>query len=212
MFMDAGGMTALVRHLKGVGNCVIQLAAESIKELAAFHNDYSATAVSAGAIPALVQVLQDNKEPDVLVQCADALANIGHTSESHQSQIGSAPGAIVCIISLFNDCTNKNLLMALTRSITKLADKHKNNQEAFISRGVAPHIIMLTGVSKSRDLQLGAVDAVSSLAEGNAATQKNLLSEGAEGPLMGLLKKSRQVMVQVMYRILCNCQCHVYKG
>ena len=197
MFMDAGGMAALVRHLKGACNSVIQLAAECIKELAVFRDDFSVSAVSAGGIPALVQVLQDNKDPDVLIQAADALANIGHTHESHQTQVGSAPGAIGCIVGLLTDCTNKNFLMALMRAITKLSGSHKGNQDAFIARGVAPHVIMLTGVSKSRDLQLGAVDAVASLVDGNISTQKHMLSEGVEGHLMNLLKKSRQVVVQV---------------
>ena len=205
MFMDAGGMTALVRHLKGKGNRVIQLSAECIKELAEIKLDYASRAVQDGAIPSLVQVLQENKDPEVLVQAADALANIAHSSETHKSQVGSAPGAIVGIVNLFVDNTNKDLLIALTRSVYKIAYEHRSNQNAFISHGVAAHVIMLTNLNKNRDLQLSAVDAEASIAEGNSDTQQHLLAEGAVSPLMSLLKKSRNANVQVsIYNISRN--------
>ena len=193
-FTSSGGMAALVKHLKGQSNLLLMLAARCIKELCTVAT-YSDHAAQHGAIPALVKVLQSLHDPDVLVETVDALGNIGAGKETHQSTIGTTQGAILSIVSLFEDCTNKNLLMGLTRAMAKIANVHEDNQNAFINEGVAAPVITLTRV-KNKDMQVNAVIAIHSLAKGNPISQKHILEDGVVMPLIQLLKKSRQPVLQ----------------
>ena len=193
-YLASGGLAATVKHLKSTNNMIIMLAARSIKELCTVAR-YSDAAAQAGAIPALTKVLQTNHDPEVLVEAVDALGNIAAGKDTHQSAIGQNPGALASIIALFEDCTNKALLMGLTRAVAKIARLHEYNQNTFINEGVAPAVITLTRV-KNKDLQLNAVVAIHGLAEGNPNSQKYILEAGVVMPLMQLLKKSRQPNLQ----------------
>ena len=193
-FMSAGGMAALVKHLKVQNNLVITLAATCIKEICVV-KEYANTAAQHGAIPSLVKVMQSFHDPEVLVETVLALCKIAESSTELQTTVGKTQGAILILSGLFENCTYKPLLMALTEAASTIGHLHVENQNNYIRVGVAPHIITLTRV-KNKDLQLNAVDAIYNLAENNFRTQKLILEEGCVNPLMNLLKKSRQPNLQ----------------
>ncbi|CAH1779553.1 unnamed protein product [Owenia fusiformis] len=186
---SSGGMAHIVKLLKSSNNFVIQLAAETIKEMCKV-KEYAIQASQAGAIGALVKVIQSITDPDVLVEAVEALGFIAEENENHQGSIGSTPGCVTSLINLYEDCNNKELLMGLTKAIDKIIKNNENNQTAFVDEGVGPHVIMLLKV-KHKDLQLCAVDTLESMAHNNNHAQKAILQEGAVEPLMTLLKKSR---------------------
>ncbi len=193
-FMSAGGMPALVKHLKVQNNMVITLAARTIKEICVVSQNAEAASQN-GAIPALVKVLQTIHDPEVLVESVLALCRIAEGSEALQTTIGKTAGAISNLTSLFEDCTFKPLLMALTEGVISIAHLHEDIQNMYVQEGCAPHLITLTRV-KNKDVQMNAVDAIYSLAENNPHTQKTILEDGAVNPLMNLLNKSRQPNLQ----------------
>ena len=193
-FMSSGGMAALVRHLKAENNSVIQLSAQCIKEMCQ-NKEYCDHAANNGAIPALVKVLQTNPDPGVLVESVLALSNISDQNPTHQGTIGSTQGAVTSIVNLFEDCIHKPLLAALTKAVSKISENHDNNQNTFITEGVALPLIGLTR-GKIKDCQLNAVEAIHSLAAGNPHTQAAILAEGAVLPLLQLLRKNRAPQLQ----------------
>ncbi|XP_064641312.1 ankyrin and armadillo repeat-containing protein-like isoform X2 [Lineus longissimus] len=193
-FSSLGGIPPLVRLLKSSNSPLIQITATALKELALVP-EYAEQASQNSAIQNLVNVIKSVGEVEVLVEVIEALGNISYKNEGHQSLAGSTPGSIPGLVALFEDCVHKPLLMALTKSIAKIAQGYANNQDAFVNEGVAAHVIMLTKV-KQRDLQLSAVDCIHMLAENNDHAQKVILEDGAVLPLMQLLKKSRAQNVQ----------------
>ncbi len=98
-------------------------------------------------------------------------------------------------MALYEDCLNKGLLYALTMTVGRLAQGHKQNQEALVAAGVNGSVITLARV-KSRKLQLCAVSTIQQLAERNAGTQRQLLDDGAVVPLLALLRRTRNQEVQ----------------
>ena len=193
-FMSAGGMAALVKHLKVQNHMVITLAATCIKEICVV-KEYAESAAQHGAIGALAKVTQTIHDPEVLVETVLALCRIPQCKTEFQTTIGKTPDAISSLSGLFENCTHKPLLMALTEAVSTIAHLHVENQNSYVKVGVAPHIITLTRV-KNKDVQLNAVDALYNLAENNRHTQKAILEEGCLNPLMNLLKKSRQPNLQ----------------
>ena len=190
----SGGIPGLVRLFKSKTNFAIQLAAQILKELCVV-KEYCDQAAQNGAIPALVKVIQDLNDPEVLVEVVSALGNIADNNPSHQATIGTSLGAVSAITCRFEDCTYKPLLMALTKTVTKICEKNEINQNAFVAEGVSSHIITLTRV-KNKDIQLAAVEGIQKLAEGNAHTQQHILEEGVVMPLLQLLRKTRQQNLQ----------------
>ncbi len=194
-FMSNGGMDALVRHVKSSNNKLVQLAAMVMQEVCLIRN-YTDQGVQNGAILALVKVLQVITEPEVLVEVLRALANIAHCDPHFKTAVGGTPNTIPALVNLFTDCTNRHLLLALTKAVAMIAHDHTNNQNAFIAEGIANPLISLTR-TKYKDIQLSSVEAIHALAENNVQTQKAILEEGTVVvPLMQLLRKSRQTSIQ----------------
>ena len=193
-FMSSGGIDALIRHLKAQNHTIITLAATCIKELC-IERLYAESAAQHGAIQALVKVAQSIHDPDVLVEIVLALSRIGASRGEYQTTIGKTQDAISCLSGHFENCTHKQLLMALTEAVSTTVHYHVDNQNSFAHVGVSPHLITLTRV-KNKDVQLNAVDALYNLSENNPHTQRVIIEEGGVNPLMNLLKKSRQPNLQ----------------
>ena len=193
-FVSSGGIPAVVKHLKSSTNLLIQLAAETLKELCQV-KEYSQAAAQNGVISALHRVIQTLKEPAVLVEVVEALGNIAQADPALQSSIGSTSGSVPSIVLLYEDCNHKPLLLSLTNCITKVVTLHEANQCAFVRERVASHLMILTRV-RSKDLQLTAVAAISSLVEMNPITQRIILEDQVDTSLLQLLKKTRDQNIQ----------------
>ena len=195
-YASTGGIPATIKHLKSSHHYVVQLAAQMLKEVVRSPNmKFADQVVQNGAIPALVNAVQTIHEPEVLVQVVDALGNIAESCEAHQNTVGSTSGSLVSLVTLYDNCMHKNLLMSLTLSLSKIARNNITNQNEIVNEGGSAPIIMLTKV-KYRDLQLAAVEGIRTLAENNPDTQKIMLEEGAVNPLLQLLQKGRGQNIQ----------------
>lgn len=186
---SSGGIPAFIRLLKSQSTQSIQLSAQILKELVKTR-EYADNAVQNNAIPSLLKVLQTIKDPEVLVEVVDALGNIAEVSTTHQSTIGNTPGSLQSITNLYNNQKDKDLLYSLNHAVGKIAYKNTNNQNNFVELGVTPHVVVFC-LTKNRDLQLSAVEAIHKIAEDNPKTQKAMLVERAHDHLMKLLKKTR---------------------
>lgn len=191
--VNCGSIPVFIKKLKSEHMFTVQLAAEILKELAKV-KDYANLAAQNSAIPALLNVIKTVKNEDVLVEAVECLGNIAEANEAHQTTIGGTSGAVESIVALFEDCVHKPLLMALTKAVRQIANKIQQNQNAFINARTTHHVVLLTK-GRHRDLHIQAVEAIHSLAEDNAYTQKSILDDRADIMLMQMLKKSRVEML-----------------
>lgn len=191
---SAGGIDALIRHLKSSNNRIIKLVSMSLSLLSAVRS-HADQISQKGAIPALVTVMQKNSNPEVLVDVVTALGAVCDGSDSRQSLLNTTLGGIQSLSDILEDCVDPDLLLALCQCVSKVTRRHTVNQNAFATCGGAPSVIMLTDI-KNKEIQLAAVDTIHMLAEGNSYTQKVLAEEGVTGPLINLLNKSKSQVIQ----------------
>ncbi|XP_077982959.1 ankyrin and armadillo repeat-containing protein-like isoform X2 [Glandiceps talaboti] len=193
--VKAGIIPAILKIFKTNNKELILVAAKLLCQIAKV-SDYVDMMVNNSAIPALVKLCQTMNDADILVQVVTTLGLIAEGNSDHKPAIGNTHGCFSALVGLYEDCTSKSLLSALTTAVAQIVKNDEQNQSAFIDEGGASPIIMLAGV-KNRDLQICAIEAIHMLAQDNSHTQKAILEEGGVMPLMQLLKRSRAPKVQV---------------
>ena len=198
--VSIGAIDSLIRHLKSPTGKVIQLVSQSFAILCTVAK-YADQAASSGVIPALVQVMQNQSDPkkaiesEVIVQVVTAVGVICDMSEPRQSLLNSTTGGIQSICALVAEAYEPGLILALNYSIAKICRRHEVIQRAVVDSGIVPSIIALCNL-KNRDIQLSAVDTIHMVVEGNSYTQKVMMLQGAINPLMLLLRRSKNQVVQ----------------
>jgi len=192
--VSSGGIPAFIKLLKSNNNTAIQLSAQILKELAKV-KEYADSMVQNSAIQNLLKVMQTVTATEVLVEVVDCLGNIAEANPSHQSQIGQLPNSLQIIVGLYKDQKDRPLLYSLNNTVAKIASKNQSNQNSIVDLGAASYVVVFCKYP-NRDLQLSSVEAINRLAEDNSKTQKAILAEGAQNPLMKLLKKTRVEILQ----------------
>lgn len=208
--MATGIMPALTRHLKSQTEELIKLTAKSMKFLCAIKENAD-QAVQHGAIPAIINDIKTVKDAPALVQVCETLGVICEVNPAHQTTLGTQPGAIRAIVTLYDDMTDKALQLAVTHTVSKIANENEGNQDAFVNEGLASKIIPLIKLEshKHNDLKMAAVEAINRLAHKNTNTQHVILDAGIVRPLLHMLKRSRQTETQekITGRDLFTCLC-----
>ncbi|XP_070575179.1 ankyrin and armadillo repeat-containing protein-like isoform X2 [Ptychodera flava] len=193
--VKAGIISAILKLFKTSDKDLLLVSAKLLCHIARV-SDYVDLMVNNSAIPALVKICQTVSDPDVLVQAVTTLGLIAEGNPAHKPTIGNTHGCFSVLVGLYEDCTSKPLLLALTHAVAQIVKNEQQNQTAFIDEGGASPMIMLASV-KNRELQICAIEAIHMLAQDNPHSQKAILEEGGVMPLMQLLKRSRAPKVQV---------------
>lgn len=192
----SGGIDTFIRHLKSKNGKVIQLTSTATAILCSVMK-FADQSAQLGVIGALVTVLEKSSswEPEVLVEVVHALGVVCDKSDARQTLLNSTNNGIGSLCSLVKDAIDPNLILALNASIGRITRHHEVNQNAIADGGAIPIIISLINL-KNKDIQLSAVDTIHMLVDGNSYTQKYVMQEGAIGPLMLLLRRSKTPIVQ----------------
>ncbi|KAK7114038.1 hypothetical protein V1264_000165 [Littorina saxatilis] len=195
--VSSGGIPALVKLLKSQDNFVVQLSATAVRELATCA-DYSEMLMQNGAIPALHKVLQTIHDPEVQTPTVQAIGNIAAAGTKQRNTVGTTPGCIGSIVGLFETATgHPDLLMALTETVSNVAEESRDNQNAFVDEGITQHIVnVILNQARNKKIQESAVEAIHRLAANNSHVQQDVLERGAERLLMQLLKKRNAESLQ----------------
>jgi len=190
----AGGIEALIKHLRSPTNEITRLVSIALSMLCQVKM-YADKASQQGVIQALVNVIRANEVPSVLMEVMNAVGVICDDSTNRQTLFNSTKDSISSVVSIMEDCSEPDLLLALCQSISKLCRRHVTNQNGFIDSSVSSSIIMLTDI-RNKEIQLAAVDTIHMLVENNPYTQSMMAQEGAVYPLINLLHKSKNQVVQ----------------
>ncbi|RXM34253.1 Ankyrin and armadillo repeat-containing protein [Acipenser ruthenus] len=199
---NSGGLPTLTSLLHKASQRVFLGTVLVIKEIAV-EEKYAEALSSAGVLSALLEVLQlaseniaeGKEETFFLILVVDSLCSMAQASESCRNAMGKQKGFFSPLVGLLEAGNPKSLLMALCKAVSSMVARHPSNQTAFLKENGEVPLVQLLKV-KSRDLQLGTIQAIYSLAEGNEHAQKRVLVSGGVKPLMQLLTKSRTVSVQ----------------
>ncbi|MGH0119994.1 UNVERIFIED_CONTAM: hypothetical protein FKN15_061112 [Acipenser sinensis] len=199
---NSGGLPTLTSLLHKASQRVFRGTVLVIKEIAV-EEKYAEALSSAGVLSALLEVLQltsvniteGKEETFFLIPVVDSLCSMAQASESCRNAMGKQKGFFSPLVGLLEAGNPKSLLMALCKAVSSMVARHPSNQTAFLVENGEVPLVQLLKV-KSRDLQLGTIQAIHSLAEGNEHAQKRVLASGGAKPLMQLLTKSRTVSVQ----------------
>lgn len=189
-----GGPDTLIRHLKSTDSTLVRLSCAVLSSLSAA-SQYTELISNKGAIPALINVLQNGYDSDVLVEAVRCLGILCEDSTVRQGLVTTTLGGIQTLCTVMGECSNAELLLEICRSVSKITRRHTVNQNSFLTSGGGQHIIALTDI-KNRDIQLAAVDTIHMLAEDNPYTQPKLIEDGVIGPLINLLNKSKSQVIQ----------------
>lgn len=188
------GIDTFIRHLKSQTGLVVQRTSTAIAILCTVMK-FADQCSSQGVIPALVNVLGIAHESPVLVEVVNALGIICDKSEARQSLLNSTPNGISGICALVKSVIDPSLILALNQCIGRICRHHEVNQNAIADSDVLPLIISLVGF-KNKSIQLSAVDTIHMLVDDNGYTQRYVIQEGAINPLMTLLRRSKNQIVQ----------------
>ena len=188
------GIEILIKRLTAKTGLVVQRTSQALSILCTVMK-YADQASNQGAIPVLVNVLSTPHEPEVLVEVLNAVGVICDKNEPRQTLLNSTANSIKNIASLLQEAVNPNLLLALNNCISRITRHHEVNQNSIADAGIMPTIISLCNIN-NKDIQLSAVDTIHMVVDDNNYTQKYVMQEGAIGPLMTLLRRSKVQIFQ----------------
>ncbi len=190
-----GGIPVITKLLRSNNNALVQLTGRCLREMARVEA-FAVIVAQSGAIPDLIKAMERFREPEVLVELVEVIANLVEENTNHQQALGSLTGAVHTLISLFEGEVNSSLLLALTSCISKATRQNEDSQVLFCNEGVAVYLINLTDY-REKEVQLRAVETIQTLAKENPTTQKILTDAGVVSPLMQMMQKTRQEVVLV---------------
>lgn len=169
-----------------------QRAAAALSDLARDRPESRSTAVAAGAIPVLLQLLPAEHEEVVKEEAARALAHIVLKSPASQAAAVDA-GAVPLLVPLLAEGRSSSLQLVGTRAICNLTAKH--TAAAIVLEGAAGPLVRLMssggsssvgsshcwygGDGKQLNLQAIAGHALAALAESSTDHHAALLAAGA---------------------------------
>jgi len=191
-----GGIDTFVRHLtKSKTGIIIQKTSTAISILCTV-TKYADQAAGKGVLPALVNILNNPYEPEVLDESVNAIGVVCELSEPRQTLFYNTANSIDFLCNLLKEAINPQLILGLHKCICRITRHHEVNQNAIADVQDVVFTIIAFCSSKNKDIQLSAVDAIHMLADGNNYTQQILIQEGAINPLMLLLRRSKNQNVQ----------------
>ncbi|CAG2212123.1 ankyrin and armadillo repeat-containing protein-like [Mytilus edulis] len=192
---SSGGIIAFITLLKSTNHYVIQLSAEILDSLAT-NQTYALQISQNNGIPALVKVLQDIHDYEVLIPAVHCLGNLAESETKIQAQVGTSHGCIPQLVVLFEEFHEHSFLVTLSNVVGKIANNDETNQNNFINAGIVPHIISLLNIRSSKDIQMSAVDTIYKLSIGNDSTQKAMVGENIHEHMLKMLRVTRIVVIQ----------------
>ncbi|KAG1676327.1 hypothetical protein FOA52_001122 [Chlamydomonas sp. UWO 241] len=188
--VEEGGIPALMLLLGPRSSTEVQKAAASaLDSLAFYHAQNQHAIVAAGAIPALVQLLQGLE--GVQDAAAGALRSLAENNTQNQTTIAAA-GAIPALVQLLQDVDPESEPGRAAFALGCLADHHAKNQTAIVAAGAFPALIDLldpnlvpTRCSFADDV-FAATVALGNLAANHPQNQTAIAAAGAIPALVGL--------------------------
>lgn len=192
--VDNSGISTFIKHLTSKTGLVVQRTAQAISILCTVMK-FAEQASSQGVIPVLVGVLNAQHDMEVLVAVITALGVVCGRNEPRQTLLNNTPNSLKCLAALLQDAYDPPLILALNNCISRITWHHEVNQNTIVDSGVVPVIIALCNL-KNKEIQLSAVDTTHMLVDDNSYTQKYMIQEGAINPLMTLLRRSKNQVVQ----------------
>ncbi|CAG5125020.1 unnamed protein product [Candidula unifasciata] len=174
--VTSGGIPAFLALLKSTNLQVVQISTQILRELSRVP-DFCENLVQNQAISHFLKVLHSTRDSDILVPVIESLGNLAQSSQKLQATVGSFPGLVACLVSLFDTNGHPALILALTHAVSKIVVKDKGNQSAFVNGGVTRQIVNVVMIHlRHREIQM--------------------LENGANRLLMQMLKRSRAEFLQ----------------
>ncbi|MBN3290852.1 ANKAR protein, partial [Polypterus senegalus] len=195
------GLTVLISLLHTESPTLCQ-GALLMTEAMVSHEKYASAFLQCNGLPVLLKVIRQAKESDreghddnVLITSLNSLGAIARASDSCREAVSKENELFPLLVQLLQETNSKRHLVVLCKAVSSVVMCHHGNQTAFIEKNGVTPLISLVKV-KNREVQLSAINALNSLAEGNEAAQRLVQEQGGVKPLMQLLKKSRLVGTQ----------------
>ncbi|KAG1663538.1 hypothetical protein FOA52_003166 [Chlamydomonas sp. UWO 241] len=181
-FAAAGAIPALVTLLRPGSSTDVELLESDEPGICAATQDAAALALgclaggnaqnrtaiaAAGAIPALVQLLQDTNTFDGATEALACLAD-GHAQ--NQADIAAAAGAIPALVKLLQHNNSIGVRGSAASTLGSLAAGHAQNQTAIAAAGAIPVLVYMRD-DEHVCVQEAAARALHDLADGHARNQ-----------------------------------------
>ncbi|XP_031564249.1 ankyrin and armadillo repeat-containing protein-like [Actinia tenebrosa] len=184
------GIPAIISQLKENQRPLYMRASKILGELA-FNEKNKATIASNNGVDALVNLLQNNDDEEVVDCVLRTIKNLADSNSEIQTLIGNNKTTMKSFVNLLTEVKNKHVLATVARTISMIVKTHSANQDGFINEGGIPPLMELMKI-KSRECQFAVVEAIQALCEKNENNQTIVTDLGCVMMLMRLLKRSRQ--------------------
>jgi len=138
---------------------------------------------------ALIETIRKHNDPTVLAEVIDACGIIAEGSAVMQTNFGETPDSVSTLVRLYEQQASRRVLVSLSSSIARLANRHVDNQRLFVTQGALTFLMALTKV-KHMNVQLSAVEAIRALLENNKFTQTYVIESDQAKMLLNALGRN----------------------